>query len=236
MNKGKMTKLLAMVKLVFLLSIILGLSIGIYKIFPELAFVFEDMDSLNSYLKRYRAASIPIYILLQIIQVVVALIPGQLLQFAAGYVYGFLLGSLLSMLGIILGTVLSFYMARILGKEAMHVLFGEERITRFITMINSKRSYTVLFVLFLIPGLPKDLLSYAAGVSEIKLKPFLLLSIVGRTPALLATLAMSRMLYNGSYTELIVLVIISMILFVLGIVNKNRLISTISRLYDKMSV
>lgn len=235
MPKEKVIKYFAIVKLFALVGIIAGLSIVLYKLFPDLLIIFEDLDSLNLYLSQYKTASALIYIALQIIQIIISVIPGQILQFAAGYVYGFPLGTLLSLLGILLGTILTFYMARILGKEAMHILFGEERITRYINLLNSKRAYTIIFVLFVIPGIPKDLLSYAAGVSEIKLKPFLLLSMVGRTPALMVTIAMSRMLYNESYLELIVLVLISIILFILGILNKDRLIAYVNKLYDRLT-
>lgn len=236
MSKEKMIKYFAIIKLFVLVGIIAGLSITLYLLFPDLLIIFKDLDSLNLYLSQYKTVSAFIYIGLQIIQIVIFVIPGQILQFAAGYIYGFPLGTLLSLLGILLGTIITFYMARILGKEAMHILFGEERITRYINLLNSKRAYTILFVLFVIPGLPKDLLSYAAGVSEIKLKPFLLLSMVGRTPALMVTIAMSRMLYNESYLELIFLIIISIVLFILGIVNKDRLITYVNKLYDRWSV
>jgi len=235
MPNEKIIKYFAIAKLFILVGIIAGLSIALYKLFPDLLIIFQDLDSLNQYLSQYKAVSALIYIGLQIIQIVISVIPGQILQFAAGYIYGFPLGTLLSLLGIFLGTIFTFYMARILGKEAMHILFGEERITRYINLLNSKRAYTIIFVLFVIPGLPKDLLSYAAGISEMKLKPFLLLSLVGRTPALMVTIAMSRMLYNESYLELIILILISIVLFILGILNKDRLIAYVNRLYDRLS-
>jgi uncharacterized membrane protein YdjX (TVP38/TMEM64 family) len=85
-----------------------------------------------------------------------------------------------------------------------------------------------------IPGIPKDLLSYAAGVSEIKLKPFLLLSLVGRSPALMVTIAMSRMLYNGSYTELILLIAVSILLFLIGILKREKLVIYSNALYERL--
>ena len=86
--------------------------------------------------------------------------------------------------------MITFYLARLLGKDAMHLIFGEERIGKFIHHLNSKRAFAIILVLFLIPGFPKDLITYAAGVSEVKMKPFLLLSLVGRTPAMMGTVMM----------------------------------------------
>jgi uncharacterized membrane protein YdjX (TVP38/TMEM64 family) len=234
MVQSKLKKYLAFLKLCLLVGILSGLSFAVYRFFPDLVIIFQNLDSLNAYLEQYKAASVLIYIALQIIQVVISVIPGQILQFAAGYVYGFLIGTLLSLLGIALGTIITFYMARFLGKEAMHVLFGEERITKYINLLNSKRAYIILLVFFVIPGIPKDLLSYAAGVSEIKIKPFLLLSLVGRSPALMVTIAMSRMLYNGSYTELILLIAASILLFLIGILKREKLVIYTNALYERL--
>ena len=84
----------------------------------------------------------------------------------------------------------------------MYLIFGEEKITKFIDQLNSKRAFAILFVLFLIPGLPKDLITYAAGLYHIKLKAFLILSLIARTPALMGTLIMGSMLYDRSYLAL----------------------------------
>jgi uncharacterized membrane protein YdjX (TVP38/TMEM64 family) len=235
MTKEKATKIVAILKLVLLVGIILGLSISIYLFSPEFLRYFQDLDELKMLLANYKAASILIYLLLQIIQVVISVIPGQILQFAAGYIYGFVLGTVLSLVGVALGTIITFYLAKVLGKDAMHVLFGEERISKFVQILNSKKAYIFLFIFFVIPGLPKDLLTYAAGISEIRLKPFLILSLVGRAPALMVTIAMSRMLYNGSYIELVLLIIISVILFGIGIIKKDVLIAFGNAMYDKWS-
>lgn len=234
MNPGKKKKLkryIAILKLIILALIIIGLSVIVYLFAPEFVIIFQNIDKAKEYLLKYEAASILIFMLLQIIQIVISVLPGQVLQFAAGYVYGFPFGILWSLIGIGLGTIITFYLAKFLGKDAMHVIFGEEKITKFINVLNSKKAYTVIFVLFLIPGIPKDLISYAAGVSEIKLKPFLILSIVGRSPALIATIAMSRLLYNGSYISLGIFIFIVVVLFILGIWKHKHLTEYIDKAY-----
>jgi uncharacterized membrane protein YdjX (TVP38/TMEM64 family) len=234
MDKKNLATFVAILKLIILIGLIAGLSILFYLYYPEFAHKFEDIDDLKGFLIQYQAFGIVIYIFLQILQVVISVIPGQILQFAAGYVYGFFLGTVLSMLGVALGTIITFYIARILGKDAMHIIFGERRITKFVQLLNQKRSYIILLIFFAIPGLPKDLMTYAAGISEIKLKPFLILSLAGRAPALMVTVAMSRMLYNGSYLELILLILAMVFLFVFCIIKKSELIKLGNKFYDKM--
>jgi uncharacterized membrane protein YdjX (TVP38/TMEM64 family) len=172
---------------------------------------------------------------LQVFQIIVSILPGQALQFAAGYAYHFWLGFLFSILGVTMGTVITFYLARLLGKDALHVIFGEEKFNKFVHTLNSKRSYIVLFVIFLIPGIPKDLFTYAAGVSEIRIVPFLLLSLIGRTPAMIGSILMGNMFYNGSYTGLIFMGAAAVILFVAGIIKRDKMIKLTDRFYDRMA-
>jgi len=92
----------------------------------------------------------------------------------------------------------------------------------------------VLFVIFLIPGIPKDLFTYAAGVSEMRIAPFLLLSLIGRSPAMIGSIWMGSMFYKGSYAGLIILGIIAVILFIAGILKRDKMVQWSDRLYNKM--
>lgn len=223
-----------MLKLLILSGIVIGIPVYLYFSNPALIGRFTSLDEINKLLDEYKTASIFIYMGLQVFQIVVSILPGQALQFAAGYVYHFWLGYLYTLLGVALGTVVTFYLARLLGKDALHVIFGEEKFSRFVRTINSKRSYTVLFVIFLIPGVPKDLFTYAAGVSEIRIVPFLLLSLIGRSPAMIGSIWMGSMFYKGSYTGPVILGAVAVILFIAGILNRNKMVQWTDRLYNKM--
>jgi uncharacterized membrane protein YdjX (TVP38/TMEM64 family) len=91
-----------------------------------------------------------------------------------------------------------------------------------------------LFVIFLIPGIPKDIFTYAAGVSEVRIRSFLLLSLIGRTPAMMGSIMMGSMFYNGSYFGLIALGIAAVILFIAGILNRDELMRWTDRAYSRM--
>jgi uncharacterized membrane protein YdjX (TVP38/TMEM64 family) len=219
-----------------LLLFVIVIALPVYVCFnePELVERFDSLEEINQLLEEYETASFFAYIGLQIFQIVVSILPGQALQFAAGYAYGFWKGLLLSLAGVALGTVITFYLARLLGREALHVIFGEEKFSKFIHTLNSKRSFIVLFVIFLIPGIPKDIFTYAAGVSELRISAFLALSMVGRTPAMIGSIMMGSMFYNGSYLGLIVLAIAAVVLFIAGITHRDNLIKWTDRAYKRM--
>ena len=233
-RKKRIRTIVSVVKLLLLFCIVIGLPIYVYFTYPQLIDQFKSLEHINQLLKQYKVASIFTYIGLQVFQIIVSVLPGQALQFAAGYAYGFWFGFLLSLGGVALGTIITFFLARILGKEALHVIFGEEKFTKFVHTINSKRSFLVLFVIFLIPGIPKDLFTYAAGVSEIRIIPFLFISLVGRTPAMVGSIMMGSMFYSGSYVGLFIIGIVAVILFVAGLLHRDNLIKWTDIAYNKL--
>lgn len=233
-RKKKIASVVSVLKLLILLGIVIGVPAYVYFSNPDLISRFNSLEEINNLLKQYKTASIFIYMGLQVFQIVVSIIPGQALQFAAGYAYHFWLGFIYSIIGVALGTVITFYLARFLGKDALHVIFGEQKFTKFVHTLNSKRSFIVLFVIFLIPGIPKDLFTYAAGVSEIRVVPFLLLSLIGRTPAMMCSILMGSMFYNGSYTGLIILGVAATVLFFVGILKRDKLVKWTDRFYTRL--
>lgn len=233
-RKKRVRTFVSILKLLILFGIVIGVPVYVYFTCPELVDRFKSLEEINKLLKQYKTASIFIYIGLQIFQIVVSILPGQALQFAAGYAYSFWFGFLYSIIGVALGTAITFYLARLLGKDALHVIFGEDRFSKFLHMLNRKRSFVVLFVIFLIPGIPKDLFTYAAGVSEIRIVPFLVLSLVARTPAMIGSVMMGSMFQNKSYFGLIFLGTIAVILFIAGILKRDKLIKWSDRFYSRM--
>ena len=86
---------------------------------------FSSMENVRALFAQYKAQSVLFYILAQVMQIVICVIPGQWLQFTAGYMWGFWLGYLYSLIGALIGSVLTYYIARILGHDAMHLIFVE---------------------------------------------------------------------------------------------------------------
>ncbi|MEG1314176.1 MAG: VTT domain-containing protein [Anaerovoracaceae bacterium] len=225
---------ISMLKLSLLLIIVIGIPLYIYFFQRDLIMQFKSFDDILAFLNKYKTESILVYIGLQILQIIISIIPGQAFQFAAGYLYGFLPGILFSIIGALLGTTMSFYLAKFLGKDAMHLMFGEEKMTYFINRLNSKKSYVIVFLIYLIPGLPKDLVSYAAGVSEIKIKPFLFLSLIGRIPGMSGSLLIGHFYNTGTYGGILIVGTITFLSILLCIFFKKPLSRYIDNLYAKI--
>ena len=141
---------------------------------------------------------------IQFAQVVIFMIPGEITQFAAGYVFGAWKGFALSLAGIMLGSAVAYGFGKVAGRPALSKLLGEETMERMDRAVRSPKAPTAMFLLFLLPGAPKDAMSYGAGVSGFPLGKFVLISSLGRIPALLASTLIGAQVYDRDYASVAV--------------------------------
>lgn len=227
-------KIYTIVKFAILLILVVGIPLYIFLFHREVFTVFRSVETIQNFFEAHKSESVLIYLGGQILQVVIAAIPGQAFQLAVGYFFGFFQGLLWSVVGVILGTIVTFFLARILGRDAMYLIFGEKKLQSFIDKLNSKRAYLLVFIIYLIPGIPKDLFNYAAGVSEINFKAFLILSSLGRIPGMMGSLIIGLMVRNGDYTALIIIGIAAAVIVVVAFIFRKRLMALLDMFYEKM--
>ncbi len=232
MNRQKRKNFLIYLKFAALIAVLIAVPVIIVLYFPDMIEFFKDTQRIDSLLEKYKVAGFFIYILLQILQVVISVIPGEVVQLAGGYMYGIVFGTLFSLVGITLGTVIAFYFSRFMGRTAVEKLFGEKKISQFTKKLNSKKAKLIIFILFLIPAIPKDLIVYAAGISSVSDREFFILSMLGRIPALTASMAMGRMVRTGNYISLIVLAAAATVIFILCIIFRKKVLDLLERVIE----
>lgn len=156
--------------------------------------LFLSRKKLTLFVSSFGPLSVVIFIGLQILQVLVAPIPGEITGFIGGYLYGPLLGTLYSTIGLAIGSWLAFLLARWLGLPFVEKILSPKIIQKY-DYFMEHRGIPVTFILFLIPGFPKDALSYIVGLSHMKTTTFLILCTAGR---LMGTAMLS---VSGSYAR-----------------------------------
>ena len=124
---------------------------------------------------------------IQLAQIIVALIPGELVEFVAGTIYGWFGGLLFCLLGIALGQLIIFKAVEYLGKDFVDKVAGSDTLNKFKFLQNEKKIRTIIFLLFFIPGTPKDLITYAVPFTRISLRDFLVLSLLARIPSVVSS-------------------------------------------------
>jgi uncharacterized membrane protein YdjX (TVP38/TMEM64 family) len=164
-----------------------------------------------------------VFVALQILQVFIFVLPGEIAQIAGGYLFGLVEGTLLSLVGISLGSLLNFTLAQVLGKPFVNRLFGKEKLGKFEAILTSSRMETAFFLLFLIPGIPKDILCYVAGLSTMKFPGFLGVSMLGRLPGIVGSTAIGQAAGQGNRTAVIVISLVAALLFILGMRFHERI-------------
>lgn len=124
---------------------------------------------------------------IQIAQIIVALIPGELVEFVAGTLYGWFGGWVFCTVGIFLGQLIIFKSVRFLGKDFVEKVAGSKTVNKFKFLQDEKKLKTIIFFLFFIPGTPKDLITYIVPLTKIKLRDFLAISIIARIPSVISS-------------------------------------------------
>ena len=171
---------------VFLLAVLIALSVFLAYKFGIIE-LFVNEEKLKNFIQSLGPFGVVGFVLLQAFQVVVAPIPGEVTGLLGGYLYGTFGGIILSTAGLTLGSVVAFILGRIFGKPFVERVVDPVVLSKFDYLLHHKGAFLVFF-LFLIPGFPKDYLSYFLGLSRLSLLEFAVIAGAGR---LLGTVLLS---------------------------------------------
>lgn len=153
---------------------------------PLVAFA-EEPEAFRAWVDASGIWGRVLFVGMVVLQVVVAFIPGEPIELAAGYAFGFLEGSLLTLAGFLLGSWLVFALVRRFGMKLVEVFFPQNKLNEIKFLQNPKKTRIISFLLMLIPGTPKDMLSYFAGLTHLKTGEWLTIVAFGRLPSLLTS-------------------------------------------------
>ena len=127
------------------------------------------------------------YVGMVFLQVLVAVIPGEPLEICGGYAFGAFWGTVLCLLGAMLGSVAVFAFVRRFGQPLVEVFFSREKLDSLRFLHSSPRRDALFWLIFTVPGTPKDLLCYFAGLTDLPWRTWLLISSVGRIPSIVTS-------------------------------------------------
>lgn len=179
-------------------------------------------DDFREYIRSFGALGPLVLLGLQILQVFIALIPGEIVETAAGYVLGPWLGTAVCYLGIAVASSLIFTLTRRYGVKLVEVFVSREKINELRFLNTAQKRNMLIFLIFFIPGTPKDLLTYFVGLTDIRLRTFLLLSMVARVPSVISSTFGGHLLGEEKYWGAVILYGITGLLSILGMIVYNR--------------
>lgn len=173
--------------------------------------LLTDREWVRAAVERAPWTSAGILVGLQIGQVLLAPIPGELTGFLGGYLFGVTRGFLLSTLGLTVGSLINFLIGRFLGEQVVRKLIPCETYEKYNQIIQF-RGILYIFIFFLIPGFPKDYLCMFLGLTTLPLRVFFVVSTVGRVPGTLALSLQGASVFQKDYVLFLIITAISLVL------------------------
>ena len=126
-------------------------------------------------------------VLISAVQVIVALVPGEFVEIAAGYMFGGVWGTILCLGGIVLGSCIAILLVRRFGRKFVYVFYPKEKLDSLPILNHPAKRNFLTFIIFFIPGTPKDLFTYAIGLTNMSIPLYILLTTFARLPSVLTS-------------------------------------------------
>ena len=178
------------------------ISLLLYKPFEHL---LNNPETLKNKLSKLGNWGKLILILMMTIQVVFVFLPGEIIEVASGFCYGTFEGMVICLLGAILGTIIIFWLVERYGIKFVNKFYNQEKLNEIYFLKSKKNIELIIFIIFFIPGTPKDILTY------------LLITTVARIPSIITSTIGGNALSNQNYHFTITVFIITGIISILGL-------------------
>ncbi len=238
MFKKSMASKLDFHRLWIWLTLMLGVGVGLLfwfrePLFSSLAAVYTlitEREGITAYVASFGAAAPFVFMGIQVLQVILAPIPGEATGFIGGYLFGAFKGCVYSTIALTFGSWLNFCIGRFLGKRWVRRVIPSGKLKKFDYMFRH-HGVLVAFVLFLVPGFPKDYLCLFLGVSTMPMRVFLLMALVGRIPGTLMLSLQGALMFEKNYLYFCLIVAVNLV----GVLYGYRYRETLYRWIEKIN-
>lgn len=215
------------IKLAGLIAFLVLTAAIVVVLWPSFSLLFEE-DGINKVIEDITSKG-PFGVLtllgLQFLQIVVAFIPGEVVQMAAGMLYGPVWGTLIILLGCVISSAVIYELVHRLGAPFVQSMIDKKYLVKFYEFEHSGKLNVLVFVLFLIPGMPKDVLTYLVPLTGMPLRTFLLLTTVGRIPGVIISTYAAAGIAEGHIVTSLIIFGVAAVLLIIGFLCRNRLMA-----------
>lgn len=215
-------RILAIVSLIVIVAILAGLTVLLWNYFKTIA---GTQEGFRDYISRFGAAAPLVFVGLHMLQVIVALLPGELLEIGAGFAFGAIEGTLLCLVGSALSSALVFAAVKRWGVKIVELFFDPDKINQMKFLNDVDKVKRLTFILFLIPGTPKDLLTYFAGLTRLRVAEFVIISTLARIPSIVSSTIGGHYLENGDYLTAGIVFAATALISVIGLIVYSKITS-----------
>ena len=189
-----------------------------------------DGPKLKAYLESFGYLSGAVFFIFQILQVVIFIIPGELIQAAGGYVFGTFLGTILSLLGIGVGSFILFSISHKYGRNFVEKFVSKDLQTKLENILSTRRKKLIVFILYLIPGMPKDCLVMICALTNMTSRDFITYSMIGRIPALFLSSYLGANIAGGNHIKVIIICTVAIIITIIVLLYKEKVFEKLRKI------
>ena len=194
--------------------------------------IFTDREQTKAFIESFGRGAPVVFIIIQILQVLLAPFPGEATGFIGGFLFGAAKGFLYSSIGLTVGSLINFIIGRFLGKRFVRKLIPPAQLERMDNLVKHQ-GVIVLFALFVFPGFPKDYLCLFLGLSAIPLKIFIILTTIGRMPGTLMLSLQGSYIFEQSYGWFALIASVCLVLIFLAYRYREGLYNWIEKINGK---
>lgn len=185
--------------------------------------LISDPASFRAWVEDHGWYSRLVFMGMVIFQVIIAFIPGEPFEIAAGYAFGAVEGTILSIAGAALGSIITFWLVRRYGLRLVRRFFSQEKINSVKFLKSTKGRDFLFLIIYMIPGTPKDLLGYFAGLTDLPFPVFCLICTLGRIPSVVTSTVGGNALGTRSYGAAILIFAFTLAISALGLAIYNHI-------------
>ena len=211
---------------ILFISVLIFISV---KYTPFIVNIVSNTEGFRDYILSYGNTGTLVFMGFQLSHIIIPVIPGELVQIAGGYIYGTIQGTFFLLVGTVIGTIIVFCTSRIIGYPIVKIFAYSKNMDKYKFLLNSSKIELVMFILFLIPGIPKDALIYIAGLTPIKPLRFITISIVARSPGIIGSAFIGANILEKDYKSAIIMLVVSLVIFTIGIIFRKKILSNLNR-------
>lgn len=215
-KKLRIKRILALITFVILSVIVAYLTYFFAVRLKELS----SVEDFKEYIGSFGAYGVLVALGLQILQVFIPLIPGEVVEVGLGFSFGAFWGTVICYAGLFLASLIVFLLVKKLGIRFVELFVPMEKINsvKFIhkNISDPERLKKITFILFFIPGTPKDLFTYVLGFTPIKYYEFIVISMIARIPSVVTSTIGGNLIANEKYVFAVVLFVVTGVVSICG--------------------
>lgn len=229
MSKNNKLKIFKIILTIMLLVLIIGIIIYLFPVMKNLSSI-EGQVEFKQKVEDSGILGMLSLFGLQVAQIFLIIVPGEPIEILAGMCYGSLWGTVFIMISAFIISTTIFLLVRKFGKKFVYSFCSEEKVKKIENsklFNNPKKIEMIMLILFLIPGTPKDLLVYIAGLLPIKPLKFILISSIARFPSVISSTLAGENLAVGDWKMSIILyaivfILVAIIVFIINKFDKDK--------------